>query len=135
VAKASPTGVCRLCTNTRALMESHVSPEFLYQDVYDPKHRFVMVPTAEKAKKAQYEQKGLRERLLCRSCEGRLSGYETYSAPIVRRMEASTMPTLAAGPTVISGVDYDKFKLFLMSHCVSSMRSSRRDNWCRFFLR
>ena len=59
-------------------------------------------------------QKGLRQRLLCPSCETKFSAYETYAAPIVRSLAGLPMHSsgLALKPL---HVDYPKFKLFEMS--------------------
>ena len=60
------------------------------------------------------EQKGLRERLLCADCEGRLSKWERYASlvlkgglPITYRREGNVV--------FISGLDYAQFKLFQLS--------------------
>ncbi len=120
--RAPVTGVCKLCQQSRPLLRSHVLPEFLYKDtgVYDPKHRFVNVPKLGSNEKPKMEQQGLRERLLCMACEGRLSKFEDYAKRVVADMQASPVPMHTSAPTpadatVISGVDYKKFKLFLMS--------------------
>lgn len=113
MAKSPVIGTCKLCERDNVeLLDSHVLPEFLYDDVYDPKHRLQSVPATGKPR---FEQKGLRERLLCEDCEKRLNIFETYSAPIIRQMQQSTIPKMVDNPTIISGVDYGKFKLFLMS--------------------
>lgn len=120
--KALVTGVCKLCQQSCPLLKSHVLPEFLYKDtgVYDPKHRFVNVPKLGSSEKPKMEQQGLRERLLCKSCEVHLSKFENYAKQIVADMQASPIPTHTPAPTpadatVISSVDYIEFKLFLMS--------------------
>lgn len=116
------TGDCKLCRQSRPLLRSHVLPEFLYKDtgVYDPKHRFVHVPKLGSSEKPKMEQQGFRERLLCKCCEGHLSKFENYAKQVVADMQVSSVPTHTSNPTpadatVISGVDYTKFKLFLMS--------------------
>jgi hypothetical protein len=121
IVKKKVNGTCRLCLRIRPLLNSHVLPEFLYKDIYDPMHRFKSVPAPSSEKKPRLEQKGLTEPLLCSDCERRLSVYETYSAPVVRDMKASAVPKVRQtepsinDATVIPGVDYSKFKLFLMS--------------------
>lgn len=112
MAKPPVVGTCKLCEcNNVELLDSHTLPEFLYDDIYDQQHRLQSVPATGRPR---FEQKGLRERLLCEDCEKCLNIFETYSAPIIRQMQQSPMPK-TNNPTTISGVDYVKFKLFLMS--------------------
>ncbi len=56
-----PTTTCALCLE-RPLRDSHVIPEFLYKSIYDEKHRFYALAVGEYP---GYEQKGIRESLLC----------------------------------------------------------------------
>jgi hypothetical protein len=109
--KAPTIGTCRLCKRSATLCDSHILPEFLYETAYDSKHRLLSVPAG---KNSRFVQKGLRERLLCQRCETHLSVLENYGKSVLDTVALSPMPT-ARGPTVIPNVDYDKFKLFLMS--------------------
>jgi hypothetical protein len=102
---------CALCKKSKVLCDSHIIPEFLYDPLYDSKHRVSRLSTAGKPKRS-FEQKGVREYLLCRDCECQLSRYEGYARDVL--YEASD---------VISGtpqgfeflVDYRQFKLFELS--------------------
>jgi hypothetical protein len=106
-------GVCRLCGSDAELQNSHVLPEFLYQHLYDDKHRSVGLKPAPGAK-GDFLQKGLRERLLCARCETQLSKYETYSAEVLRNLPDTSSEKPGAVINV-TGVDYKKFKIFEMS--------------------
>ena len=36
-------GICRLCLEEQALIKkSHIIPEFMYQDLFDENHKFIM---------------------------------------------------------------------------------------------
>ena len=113
----APVGVdpmkCKLCGQEAELRDSHVIPEFLYEPLYDKKHRYHVVSNVH-GKSRRPEQKGLRERMLCAACETRLSGWETYAANALyhRKKPGSERP----GDEIrMEGLDYAKFKLFGLS--------------------
>lgn len=104
-------GICRLCLQQTDLCESHIIPEFLYKELYDPsyKNRIHVLHTAEDGDDRPL-QKGYKEPMLCSACEGKF--HEKYVSSLF----------FAAGPAQIkreagtySGIDYDRFKLFQMS--------------------
>ena len=104
---------CRLCHGSGPLRRSHIVPEFLYESMYDVKHRFhvlSIIPSQENALK----QKGLYEELLCDRCEQLLSKWERYASlvlkggvPLSARREGNLWH--------VSGIDYKQFKLFQLS--------------------
>jgi hypothetical protein len=104
---------CALCLRERDLKLSHIIPEFLYESLYDDKHRLHIL-SALPEEKNQLKQKGERERLLCDECELLFSKYERYASlflggrlPIEVRREDNLL--------IFSGIDYAKFKLFQLS--------------------
>lgn len=106
-------GTCRLCRKRTTLCESHIIPEFLYKPLYDSKHRFFRVSTGEKPKRP-FEQKGVRERLLCADCEGQFSAYERYARGVLYGGEPIDITT--NDPRGFEArVDYRRFKLFELS--------------------
>jgi len=111
--KKKVTDKCGLCGEERILQYSHVIPEFLYASTYNEKHQAVEV-TSQLGEKDNLHQKGLREPLLCASCEEHLSKYETYAAPIlkrIRRLDAERR----GDHYIVQGVQYANFKLFQIS--------------------
>lgn len=104
---------CKLCGGSGPLRRSHILSEFLYELLYDEKHRYVGVRPDPESKNP-FEQQGLREYLLCGCCEGRLRAWETYAAGILRNLPDTTQ----AGPgevIEVRDVNYGKFKLFQLS--------------------
>jgi hypothetical protein len=104
---------CALCLNDRSLCDSHIIPEFVYESLYDEKHRFHVV-SAEPDERARYKQKGLKESLLCEQCETQFSKHESYAKSVLKggvalnaRREGSLI--------VLSGLNYHAFKLFQLS--------------------
>jgi hypothetical protein len=107
------TGTCALCLLKKELQNSHIIPEFLYDSLYDEKHRYHVLSTYTTDRK-KMSQKGVREYLLCSDCEGRISKWERYASLVLKggielEVEANERAV------IINGVDYQKFKLFQLS--------------------
>ena len=104
---------CALCLRPRGLKNSHIIPEFMYESLYDEKHRFhalSIIPEQGNSLK----QKGLREPLLCEECEQKFSGWERYASlvlkggvPLSFRREGNVVH--------LNGLDYPQFRLFQLS--------------------
>lgn len=108
-----PIEICKLCLEVKQLSRSHIIPEFMHLEMYDEKHRALMVESDPKTKE-RHLQKGEREFLFCDECEGRISKFEAYAAPIVKSMlnlEAEEVPDAYR----VAGVMYPEFKLFQVS--------------------
>ena len=103
---------CALCHLERPRVSSHIIPEFLDQKLYDSRHRFHRISTAPQTKN-QLLQKGLRERLLCRDCEQRLSDWGQYASQALSTISLED-PT-EGSKSFIAHFDYAKFKLFQLS--------------------
>lgn len=104
---------CALCLEDSELRKSHVIPEFLYETLYDNKHRLQVLSVIPE-KGNWREQKGLRERLLCDRCEQRLAVWERYASlvlkggvPLTYRREGSVV--------LLSELDYLPFRMFQLS--------------------
>jgi hypothetical protein len=104
---------CELCHNDTDLQNSHIIPEFFYKRMYDENHRFVLLST-DPQKREEYLQKGLREELLCRTCEQRLSAWEHYASRIFYGGEM-VQTKITKDALYYKDVDYSKFRLFLLS--------------------
>ncbi len=94
---------------------SHIVPEFLYQPLYDDKHRLMLVPESTDSR-VQAIQSGLKERLLCAGCESHLSAFEEYAKRLIDGGKLTVrVVEKNQDVTVYSGVDYKKMKLFQLS--------------------
>ena len=104
---------CALCHELRPLENSHIIPEFMYEALYDDKHRFHVLTTRTEARNTT-KQKGIREHLLCACCERKLSKYERYGSLL---FNGGTPPTYRreGDVLVVSGIDYLQFKLLQLS--------------------
>ena len=114
-------GYCRLCLEETELRKSHVLSEFLYELTYErfdreqPKQGRMLKVPADTDEKLSYLQKGLRERLLCGGCEQYLNRVgEQYASKVLKKMDETE---ISAGErsTLVTGVEYRPFKLFLMT--------------------
>lgn len=107
-------GSCALCGEWSDLQRSHILPESMYKGVYDKLHRYRQVCLARPQAK-NFRQKGIRERLLCASCEQRLSVWEQYGRDFVSGYAAQVSGRSDGHLIRCRGVDYEKLKLFAMS--------------------
>ena len=104
---------CRLCTSEAKIVVSHIIPEFLYETLYDEKHRFFEL-SLEPGRPDKFKQIGLREPLLCEPCEQQLSVYEGYFRHLLQSRTAVTC--VSDGEHLrLSGLDYANIKLFQLS--------------------
>lgn len=116
--------VCALCLEEKELHESHILPEFLYKDVYDPDHSFFSLSTAAEEPTKRH-RKGIYEKLLCTDCEEIISKYEDYAAKVLR---GGILISVRQFPEklLIGNLNYSQFKLFQVSLLWRAAVSSNR---------
>lgn len=89
-----------------------------YTGLYDEKHRFRMVKTTD-LPRFSYQQKGLREFLLCGGCEETISRWEQYAQKTLygrHNPKYVKQNGQKHGEYILfTGINYEKFKLFLLS--------------------
>lgn len=67
---------CKLCNGYfEKLVNSHIIPECLYDQIYDDKHRYIPI-SSNNFNQLKIEQLGYREEMLCEACELKLSKWE-----------------------------------------------------------
>src|SRR6266487_81589 len=101
---------CALCQKKKQLRRSHIVPEFLYKQMYDPKHRFFALSCTPSERERQH-QKGLREFLLCADCELLFSGFENYAAKVFYGKDVAASKH-HGDLLVLHDLDYKALKLF-----------------------
>lgn len=105
---------CALCLKDKPLRNSHIYPEWIYGPLYDDKHRLEVLSVVPEGRN-EFEQKGMRQRLLCDACEQKLSVWEGYARSIffapIQPLEAVHHDNLIE----VRGLDYPKMKLFELS--------------------
>lgn len=104
---------CALCLQEAELRRSHLIPEFLYETLYDEKHRLQVLSLLPERDNWR-EQKGLREPLLCDRCEQRLASWERYVSLLLKGGKPVTYRT--EGRVVcLSALEYIPFRMFQLS--------------------
>ena len=107
------TDICKLCYDPKPLCGSHIIPEFFYEFLYDEKHRFnILSGTA--GQRPRFAQKGMKEPLLCETCETKLSKYEGYARGVFLGGR-EIVCVKEAGRVVVQQLEYETLKLFQMS--------------------
>lgn len=113
---------CKLCLRDKPLLrKSHIIPEFMHRELFDEMHRLFKVDLTKKSDKllqsGEYESN-----IICKECDnsilGSLEGYakdllyggKNYGIRVLNEKNNSGLFF-----TSCSGVDYRKFKLFLLS--------------------
>lgn len=86
----------------------------MYKAMYDEKHRFNVLTVLD-GQKDRIEQKGIREALLCHSCEQKLSKWERYASLVFKGGAPGVHGNKKGDVVSVSGIDYSTFKLFLLS--------------------
>lgn len=82
--------------------------------MYDDKHRFHVISLDERY--PEYEQKGLREKLLCQACETKLSVWEGYGRDFFTGNAPLRYEGFDTGEGYwVHGIDYEKLRLFQLS--------------------
>jgi hypothetical protein len=85
----------------------------MYKTLYDKQHRIYKVTTIPDQDNT-FIQKGIREKLLCESCEQRLSLWEQYASFIFNGgIELESYKE--GGGVYVNEIDYVKFKFFQLS--------------------
>ena len=110
---------CGLCNRETTLCRSHILPEMAYAKVidYTSHPRMVVVRNVNSGKISdKTRQTGFWERLLCKRCETKFSGYETYASEHL--LNAKLTPPrggVAYALASLTVTDYATLKLFLLS--------------------
>jgi len=124
---------CRLCLQSEDLIKnSHIIPDFMYQDLYDENHKMIMTAGLDVAS-ARKMQTGEKEGgILCRRCDnetlGSLEGYANrvlFTGKEKIRVQNVLHPDGILTSTLCENLDYTKFKLFLLSILWRSSISKR----------
>jgi hypothetical protein len=106
--------ICKLCLEqVEKPCFSHIIPELYFKPTYDSRHR-IKVMSSNKEENNYYEQKGIREYLLCKKCEDKLSVFEKY---IKEDFYKNIKKLITDYKTIyyIQGLNYQAIKLFQLS--------------------
>jgi len=119
--------ICALCKSKGNILDSHIIPEFMYKPIYDDKHRLLLRKNGFIVK-TEPLQKGIREKLLCKKCEGQLSVYEKYVREILFGGTVINIQKFS-DRIILYGLDYAKVRLFFLSLIWRMSVASKHDIW------
>jgi hypothetical protein len=106
---------CALCKSNSPLQNSHIIPEFFYTDLYEKfGHRKFHVISTDSSKPEYHKQKGIYEKLLCRSCEQKLARWEKYAKETFTDGKGLIIQR-DSRILRLSNLDCRTFRLFLLS--------------------
>jgi hypothetical protein len=108
--------ICKLCNETKDLVDSHIFPEFMYTPMYDENHKFKVL-TTKSIDVLKEPRKGIYEKLFCKKCDNEIIGkYEDHAAKVMfgdGKKEIEIKETKMG--LLIREIDYTLFKLFQIS--------------------
>ena len=134
-------GKCKLCLQEKQLLKkSHIIPDFMYQDLYDDKHKIFFLSPYERLKGEGYIKRPssgeYESNILCADCDNvLLSSYEDYARKALYggELPANECPTFKNFKnqheiqfTKCTNLSYTKFKIFLLSILWRASVSSRQ---------
>lgn len=107
-------GICHLCKKEKKLIKSHIIPEGFYKKLYNEKRQTFYA--SEKNNQFNVLQKGNRELLLCKECDGKIIGdnYDKYGIEVIRD-DLHVEKYIDQDKEIWTNIDYDKFKIFILS--------------------
>lgn len=105
--------MCRLCHVSSKLQQSHIFPRSLIELARDESMNGRFYEMHDKT--SNIIQDGPKEHLLCESCEQRLCRYEKYFKEAIHLSRHGIQIVQDDNFAIISGLDYRKVKLFLLS--------------------
>ncbi len=106
--------ICQLCHNDRELRNSHIVPEFLYDELYNDKNHLMGI-NGQGSRGWKALQKGIRQPLFCESCEQYFNEY--CEKPFREQWVVAKQLPNPWNVTDVHWVtvDYSSFKLFHLS--------------------
>lgn len=102
--------ICPLCQQSNKLCDSHILSKFVYKTLKENEGHFYVLSN-DPTTPTYPVQDGVTERLLCLNCEAKRNRWETYVANKINRGELLS----SKYPHHVEGLDYTRFKLFMMS--------------------
>jgi len=124
-------GECKLCRQSKPLIKAHVLSDLLYDGLFAEGHWLARVRFLKGTEQivSTLPNGDYDRNILCNNCDGTILGqFETYASKIIRNEIEKAEPKNAGdfGKYIsIPGVDYIKFKLFLLTQVWRASISKR----------
>jgi len=128
---------CKLCLEEKQLLKkSHIIPDFMHKGLRDEDNKFFLINIEDYSKFEKKYTGEFESNILCQECDNKVIGqYETYAHKILyggrinegENIEFENQKNQSGlVSTCVKGIDYKKFKLFLLSLLWRSSISSRK---------
>ncbi|MBU2551306.1 MAG: hypothetical protein KKB20_23030 [Proteobacteria bacterium] len=117
--KSDKIASCRLCGRNEPLVNSHIIPRFFFREMTDDKgqpFRYHIVHAGPDPS-IKSGQGGIKEPLLCKDCDNKVIGsWETYASQVIfSGLPSTALDEVFPNTYKLTGIDYNKFKLFQLS--------------------
>ena len=109
-------GKCKLCRQAAVLVDSHVVPKALHDDIRIPEDELKLYATDQPHSKRS--RTGVYGQFLCMGCEDSFAAYDQYGVEFVRNHKngKNGQPLWGSFSSgFVASVDYAKFKLWVLS--------------------
>ena len=128
--------ICKLCLQNKPLLKkSHIIPDFMHQGLFDQTHALHKIDLNDFKKSVKLYNGEYESNILCANCDNNIIGqYENYASIILYGGKLSKSEDITfqnrrnihgVELTYCKGIDYTKFKLFLLSVLWRSSISKR----------
>lgn len=111
-------GICRLCKEEKYLIESHIIPKVFFRYLHPPGDTRPLILIG--GKRIERRPIGVYDPfILCRACDGSMSGYDDYAHKLLLKEGLKFYPTAdevrPSEAYTVPSFDYKKLKLFFLS--------------------
>src|SRR5229473_2688230 len=117
---------CKLCLEEKTLLkQSHIIPDFMYQELFDEKHQFYRSKTPNPDNYSKLPTGEYDQNILCTECDNvRIGQLEDYARKVLYGGKVAVPESLTfmnqVNPhgmkyTYCQNINHKKFKLFLLS--------------------
>ena len=118
--------ICRLCLLDKTLLKkSHIIPKFMYKGIISEDNKIIQTNLNDTTKKKTIRTGAYEPHILCQECDNNVIGkLESYASELLfgnwaRQLNGIKLSNEISQDGIkslrVQGVDYNKFKLFLLS--------------------
>lgn len=111
---------CRLCESEKPLIDAHIIPRSIYEEVKGERDSYVFVVKNTKDSHAKRSRTGLYDKeILCKECDNYLGKLDHYGKNFIFNWNMDANPIVTPANEIIGfeivKFDYEKLKLFFLS--------------------
>ena len=111
---------CRLCNEEKPLVDAHIIPRSIYEEVKDSRDSHLVVVQNKDGTYPKKSRIGFYDStILCSDCDGRLGKYDEYGKQLIFSLNTTSEPVRTKDGRLValkvSDYDYPRLKLFFLS--------------------